>query len=276
MGNSEQVKILKEVLSLEKYAAERQRTLNGIKAERFTAPPNPPVCGTITRTYPEIVPQVEFDKVKAFVPSLFFWPWILIYYFKIYKKEQKEEIERIRNSEEYKAKCAELDAEYDKQEAAVKQKYEAEKKMYDEETMPQYQKALERWMAQHDEKIQQVDGELRDAKVKLVKLYEETKIVPVQYRNIATLQYIYDLMATSDYDVKEAIDVYDRNEQKRIDMARLEEERYANMLADEQNDLIYEQNAIAEKARKDAKTAAIIGTVQRHNTNKILKGKKKR
>lgn len=73
------------------------------------------------------------------------------------------------------------------------------------------------------------------------------------------LQYIYDMISTSDYDVRQAIEYFDKSQQQ------------ANALAMEQNDLLDRQNSIAEKARRDANIAAAVGAVQRHNTNKTIK-----
>ena len=102
-------------------------------------------------------------------------------------------------------------------------------------------------------------------------LYEQTRIVPAQYRDAYALQYIYDMISTSDYDVRQAIDSFDKNEQRRLDIMRLQEQQQANALAMEQNDLLDRQNTIAAKARRDANIAAVVGTVQRHNTNKTIK-----
>lgn len=275
MDNFKQVEELKQVLELEKSVEKVWHKLNKLKAERYLPEPTPPVHEKITRTYPKIEPQVQFDWVKAIVPTLFFWPWIFIYYFKFYKKEQKEDVEKIRNSTEYKEQCAKLDEEFDKQQKIANDKYETEMEVYETETLAKYQKEFEAWTKQHNQMIQQTECELRVREIELDSIYETTKIVPVQYRKMEILQYIYDLISTSDYSVKQAIDVYDRNEQRKIDEARLREQQQANILADEQNDLLYEQNKIAEKARKDANKAAVVGTIQRHNANKTLKSFKK-
>lgn len=276
MNNSKQVEILKKVLDLEIYISNTNNKLMKTKAEKFSAMPVAPVCETVKRVYPNIVPQVKFDWVKALVPCIIFWPWIFIYYFAIYRKEQKEDIERIRNSAEYKAECAKLDEEYDKQQEAMNQKYNNEKHIYDTETLPKYNQALNEWKQQQTQKINKLTEELSAAKAELESIYNETKIVPVQYRKIPVLQYIYDLMSTSDYEIKEAIDLYERNEQKKIDKARLYEQQKANALADEQNDLLYEQNEIADKARRQANFASAVDVVQRHNTNKTLKNMSKK
>lgn len=95
---------------------------------------------------------------------------------------------------------------------------------------------------------------------------------PLAYKRLVyALQYIYDMISTSDYNVRQAIDSFDKNEQRRLDIMRLHEQQQANALAMEQNDLLDRQNTIAAKARRDANIAAVVGTVQRHNTNKTIK-----
>ena len=85
------------------------------------------------------------------------------------------------------------------------------------------------------------------------------------------MRYIYDTVSTSDYDINGAIELYDKYRQRRIDEERLYEQQVANGLADEQNELLNRQNDIANRARREANVANIVGAVQHHNTNKMLK-----
>lgn len=271
MDNTKQVETVKKALDLEIVISNTQNSLVLLSLEKFRAVPTPPKCEVIQRTYPEIIPQTKVNWVLAIVPALVFWPWVFIYYFAIYKKEKEADIERIRNSDEYKAQCSELDKGFDQQQEAANQRYAAAKHVYDTETLPGYQKELDAWTTQHNEKVKKLESKLRSAQDELKQLYEATKIVPLQYRSIPALQYIYNIISTSDYDVKQAIDLYDRNEQRKLDEARLREQELANDLAYEQNALLNEQNVIAAKARRDANIAAAVGAVQRHNTNKALK-----
>ncbi|MBR4305955.1 MAG: hypothetical protein IKT78_03830, partial [Ruminiclostridium sp.] len=117
----------------------------------------------------------------------------------------------------------------------------------------------------------------------LNKHYETTKIIPKQYRSIDALNYIYDYISTSDFSVKEAIDAYEKNTQMQLERQRIQEQQYANELAVRQNnllaeqaDLLYEQNEIAEKARRDANIASAAQIAEMHNRNKILKNNLKR
>ena len=276
MKNESQANILKKVLELEHYLIVQQNILENKKGESFGTPPTPPVCKKVNRVYPEITPHVEVNKVLAFLPCIIFIPWPIIYYFCIYRKEQKAEIERIRNSPEYQAQCTQIDADYDRQQEELNKEYEALKNEYDTVTIPDYQQKLNAWTDKHDQEIFNIMHQIDTAKENLEAIYSETKIVPMQYRNLDALEYIYNMVSTSDYDVTYAINNYDTHRQRQLDTermhieeARLQEQQLANELADE-------QNAIAEKARRDEKFANMVGMVQHHNTNKILSGKNKR
>ena len=278
MSNESQVKTLKEVLDLEKHLVSAEKELFQKKSESFSEPPQPPICATINRIYPEIIPQVKFNIALAIIPSLIFWPWIAIYYFAIYKKEREADIQRIRNSEEYQNKCRQLDAEYDVKQLEANNQYELQKRVFDTETMPNYQRNLNTWNIKHKQELDDIKNDISISKNQLTTIYNETKIVPMQYRNIDALEYIYNLVSTSDYDITYAINNYDTHRQRILDTkrmhieeARLQEQQIANGLADEQAQLMYEQNMISDKARKDAKFASTVGIIQHHNTNKTLK-----
>lgn len=291
--DNNKVETLKKVLDLEIYIKKSQNKLSGLHNMSFSSAPQPPVCQKINKTYPDIKAQIKFNWIIALAPlavSLILarlspiWGsmliilspiWIVVYYFAIYRKQKAENIEQIKNSAEYKAQCAEIDAECDKKQAIANQKYEEEKILYETETLPNYQKKLDEWTAKHEQQIKQAENDLSNAQQNLSLIYQETKIVPSQYRTIEALKYIYDMVSTSDYDVTYAIDSYDKQKQRILDEARLREQQLANQLADEQAQLLIEQNAIAEKARRDANIASAVGTIQRHNTNKILKSYKK-
>lgn len=275
MSNETQEQILKEVLDLEKYLIATERTLFQLKSETYGEPPEGPVCQMVTRTYPEIISAVKFNKALAFIPALLLIPfsliWIAIYYFSMYKPKKEADIERIRNSEEYRNECARLDSIYDAQQQEFEQQYAVEKKKYDTETLPKYNNQRNAWNIKHDNEIEKTTNDLMNAKNKLANIYDTTRIVPAQYRNIDALQYIYDLVSTSDYDVTYAINNYDIHRQRALEEARLEEQQMANDLAAEQAELLAEQNQIAEQARRDAKFANTIGMLQQHNRNKSLK-----
>ncbi|NMP37699.1 MAG: hypothetical protein GX051_06180 [Clostridiales bacterium] len=277
MENINEIETLKNVLDLELFIKDKSKTLSRLKNQRFRKEPDEPVRGTISIDYPEIKSEIKFNWPLALLPSLLFLPWFFIYYFVIYKKDKEADIEAIKNSDAYKSQCQAIDKRVAERQAALDLEYKNNVNEYNNVIIPQYNHDLEAWTKKREEEITVVSNELSDAEKKLCDCYNSTKILPVQYRNISAIEYIYDMISTSNYDIKQAIDLYDRNEQRKIDEQRLEEQRLlneqqqrANQLAATQASLLEEQNDIAEKARRDANKAAVVGAVQRHNINKKL------
>ncbi len=283
MNNQEQTNAVKKALDLSILVSNTKNELALLSCQTYGPKPNAPVAQKIPTVYPEIKPEVKFWSIEL-LPTICFWPWPIIYYFTGYKRKKELEIFRIRDTPEYRQQCAAIDDEVKKKQAAADELYQKQLKEYQDVILPKYEKALAEWTQMHNKEIERVKTILHSAEKDLSEHYEATKIVPLQYREISALQYIYDSISTSDYSVKEAIDAYDKDRQRRLDQAQINEQRRANNLAREQNDLameqndlLAEQNDIADRARRDARTAAIVGAVQRHNTNKalnkIIKGK---
>ena len=281
MDNLSQAKNLKKALDLEISIADINQELSCQK-------PSPPVRSIIERVYPPIVPSVKFNWLRAFMPlgivlflmflvtlfprdALMFLGflatafllalvWIPVYYFVFHRKEKKAEIEKIRNSAEYRNYCIQEDKKFDKMQKDSDTVYERQKQKYDYEILPQFY-----------EKIQEYEEHLKVAEEHLDKHYKTTKIVPKQYRTIRALQYIYDIVSTSDFDILYAIDDYNKSERQRLEEAQLHELQLANQLASEQIELLEELNATTAKARVEANMAAATGIAQRAKTNKFFK-----
>ena len=280
MGNVQEVANVKKALDLEIVIAEKEKQLARLEGETFRDAPAAPTKKVWEAQYPVVKSKLtisEFFKslsVWEWLVGLCVWPYLVWQYF----QKKKENTERIRNSEAYKQQCAAIDRDIAEKQAKSDTEYEAALQNYNTVTIPQYQKELEAWSEEHDKEILKTKSALREARAALTEHYENTKILPMQYRKIETIQYIYDMISSSDYNVKQAIDLYDRNEERKLNEARLreqqisnEQQKVANELAEQQADLLQEQNRIAEKARRDSNIAAAIGTVQRHNLNKKLK-----
>lgn len=174
--------------------------------------------------------------------------------------------------------CQQKQAEYDEQ-------YNLEKYNYDTVILVQYNNELEAWTLERDRMIQGLNEKIDNSTKELNGLYLSTMIIPVQYRSIDALDYIYQLMSTSGYEIKEAIDLYDREIQRQLEMARIREMQIQNELADqknqslmEQNELLYQQNElqyryneIAERHRKDDVRREIETEYHRHQVRKNMK-----
>lgn len=276
--------------------------------EKAEKPPYPPVCpkifpatkicwvvtGIVAALAFILFISIEYAFTGLFLgilvlPICLFFTWDVSKYC---DKYEKQEIERLKNTPEYKEACYKIDEETAARQAILYKKYTKEKKEYDEVLIPRYESRLAEEQDRRAKKIQSLTDE-REAIQKeyykffkaLQQAYEDTKIVPTAYRSPDILLAILDILNSSNLDVKEAMAMYDRNKQMAIDSARLQAQNEANYqaqvqnnmlqqqayLMQEQNALINEQNSIADQARRDANMAAAISTVQHHNTNKMLK-----
>lgn len=244
-------------------------------------------------------------------------PYVALAYWQVKKSAYKKKIEELTaalpQTPEYiqakaeadriaQEKQAAIDEDLKNQQASFDSQYAKEKEQYDTVVLPKYQAELSAWTTEHDKKIKAVKDKL-DADCRAQsELYTTTKIIPMQYRDIEALTYLYQLMSTSDYDLKEAVDMYDKNLQRQQDAERTEQERRraqaqerANALAEEQNyrlgqqnDLLneqnrflneqnylqYEQNEIAEKQRADDRRREIETEYHRHQIRKNLKNRR--
>lgn len=286
MDKINQVENLKKALDLEKLISVKSEELAKLNMESFRKEPIKPQRVIITPTYPKIKPRfgdcvksIERSKLIIIVVCiLFLFPVGVFLFLKEYKNGKVNAIEKIKNSPDYKSQCAIIAKEANQQQINADKKYQKDLEEYENFLLPQYKKEFEIWSKNHNDKINSVHDVLNNATKELSIHYEETKIIPLQYRTIPALQYIYDMIATSDYTIMQAIDIYDRNEQRKLDAEKLEEQKRlteqqkaANELAAVNASLLQEQNEIADKARRDANIAAAVSAVQRHNLNKTLK-----
>lgn len=270
MTKTEQTNTIKKALELTEFISESREKLNSYRSATYPGRPMPPSHQTLTVTYPEIKSSVKFWSPILWL-TLCFTPFPFIYYFCMYKPKKEQDIEIIRNSEEYRCKCAEIDADVKRRQRIIDEEFERATKEYNEITIPTYEKEKAKWEADLKQKIAEAQSAIERAEKELEDLYATTRIVPLQYRSIGSLRYIYDTVSTSDYDINGAIELYDKYRQRRLDEERLYEQQVANSIADEQNELLNRQNDIANRARREANVANIVGAVQHHNTNKMLK-----
>ena len=278
MNYNNHVEVVSAALELEKKKDNLNALLQKKKQERFAkAMPQAPVCKQAHYVDPPIDPEVKFSWLLMLLPALIFIFWPIIYYI-IYDNQKKSASERIRNSDEYKQKCAAIKSEADRQQQAYNAEYSVAKNHYETVILPQYQAELKQWQDRKDNVIKAAEQELAICKKELEELYQNSHMIPLQYQNSYALQYIYNVVSTSDYDLKQAIESFDKYEQRRLDQELIRQQQAANDLAAEQimqqqeaNDLAAEANDIADRARREAKWASAVNAVQQHNLNKTVK-----
>lgn len=247
MNHAEQVATVKKALDLSVEISRKQSKLDELKDEKFRAMPQAPVRQLVPKQYPKVNTKYKrVDWIITVLPAILFlfysvvswnilWgivlslfilvAWAVLYFIYRFMYYQLIGKKRIENSRAHKEKCAAVDRDTAQKQSVVDEKYLQEKKHYDEVIVPQYQKKLSEWKAVQKNKIAEVEAELKPLKAELQSLYESAKIVPIQYRDKSALQYIYDTMSTSDYDIKDAIELYDRKTQREVEEARLREQR---------------------------------------------------
>lgn len=194
----------------------------------------------------------------------------------IFPKEKKADEERIRNSEEYKEECRKLDLEYDRKQEELDQKFKDRMENFQKEYRS-WEEKYHKWQKKREDEISDIQKEILVLESRRDGLYDKLDRIPVHYRKTEIIRYIYNAISTSDYTIKEAIDLYDRNEQRKVAEARLREQQIYNQLqeeanahADEMNELQREANETAKKARRDMNIANAAGIYQNHKRNKML------
>ncbi len=163
--------------------------------------------------------------------------------------------------------------------------YEDKKRHYEDVTIPEYNKELHTWKMIQEKKITFLEEELQCNNEALNNLYDASKLISLTYRELWILKWLYDDMSTSDHDIRYATELLDRDRQR---LATEESGRYtANAIKtmdntmktgfnavynaiDYGNELQEDSIKILSKTRRDNNIGNLIGTFQRHHTNKTL------
>ncbi len=187
------------------------------------------------------------------------------------------------------AQQQEIDAEFKAQQEKFDAEFKEQKAHYDNVILPEYKKELAQWENNRSRKIQIIENEIKLNQTALEELYKETKLVSATYRALWILDWLYEDMSTSDHDIRYATELLDRDRQRLAtsEAGRITQRAINNMnqtmmqgftavynAIEDGNDIGEETMAILSKTRRDVNIGNIVGTVQRHNTNKILKGSK--
>lgn len=122
---------------------------------------------------------------------------------------------------EAKEKQVVLDKKYEKELAhynsVVIPSYEAtvaDHKHEYEKMQEEYSRDKAEWEENKAKTIALLSEDISAKQESLAKLYDETKILSVHYREIPLLEWLYDDMRTSDHDIRYATELLDRNRQR--------------------------------------------------------------
>ena len=309
--NEETIAMIKQILEAEESLDKLREKEDYEKKQRFPKEkPLKPEREQVTRRYTPVFSQLKPDYIKwcrplivtglmfivamilSAIPPLAIFMALLIFadifliggsviyiiYCRVvtFPKEKKADEERIRNSREYKEECSKLNLEYDKKQEELDKKFKNRMDAFQKES-DAWDKDYHKWQKEKEKSISKIKEEISILESKRDRLYDDLNAIPVHYRKTEIIRYIYHAVSTSDYTIKAAIDLYDRNEQRKIDEARLREQQIYNQLqeeanayADEMNDLQREANETAAKARRDMNIANAANIYQNHKRNKML------
>lgn len=232
----EELEVVKTAYYLENNVAELQKEYKRLRQPEAPTAPKLLEVKPQEPKYPEITPPNKFENETDFFNSKIFKklgiisiiltiipfttvigiPMLIYCYYSFYKErktlrenESEKYINYIKNSDEYKNKCKQIEEQcqndyLQKKQAAQKafdektKEYEAAKKEYDDISIPQY----------YEEK-EALTTALNDAQATLDEFYNTSKVIPAQYHNIPALAWIALYMNTSSFDLKNAIERWD-------------------------------------------------------------------
>lgn len=142
---------------------------------------------------------------------------------------------------EAKEKQVALDKKYEKELAhynsVVIPSYEAtvaDHKHEYEKMQEEYSRDKAEWEEDKAKTIALLSEDISAKQESLAKLYDETKILSIHYREIPLLEWLYDDMRTSDHDIRYATELLDRNRQRVVQEEGVDRVRNCiNILKDE-------------------------------------------
>ncbi len=242
------------------------------------------------------------------LPWLAFWVILIFFGWKLLtsywstrsalNKELSESPEYLKAIEDAEKSAAEkqkaADEELKAEQERIDAQYKQDKDNYDNVVIPQYKREAEMWSELQQKKIAILEEDLRINRETLTKLYDTTKLVSASYRELTLLEWIYEDMSTSDHDLRYATELLDRDRQRAATLesgamvcrsvesmnrdlrnglgAIYAELERGNDISADMLDTLAKNNKQLSKVRRDMNVGTLIGTVQRHKTNKILGG----
>lgn len=193
----------------------------------------------------------------------------------------KEDVTRIKASKAYKDEYQRrLDAQ-EHQQKKFDSEYEFENAQY-EKCYDIWKEHKKSWESDRDKRYEETVAEYLSEKYVLYKMFNEFDKIPKQYRFMECIEYIKDVLATSDVDIKTALEMYDRERQRKLENERIVAMNRHNDLQEQynaemeyQSELQERANDIAQKHRREAAALGAYNAYQNHKQTKILEKREK-
>ena len=294
MTREEQLTTLGDLLLLEANALQLSEKIKKTKTEKFRNAPKAPekpkdgvplypkrklnvglVVGItigsflVTIGYAGIIVQMD----KPFIPAIIVAAIVLGIFIAIY----------IAGTKSFEHACIQAEAECKANNEKLNKEFEERRERYNK-ALSSYRVEKEAWIASHNERLNDAITKYNSTIDEINDTYNKTMIVPVQYRKPAVISYLYDYLSTSQADLQQGLVSYDNHVQQELTQVHINEQRRANLIAQQQaeltmeqnmiaarqNELAEEANAIADRARREQNIAAAISIIQRSQSNSLL------
>ena len=151
----------------------------------------------------------------------------------------KAEVDRIKNSAEYITACKKIDDEYKAACERSETQYKKAQDVYYNETLPKYESDKAAWLTERDTEVEQLKQEFTmlskrkatykelhtNAQIRLVELFDTYRMIPSDYQDYDVVCKLYDIMDSTTYSIKEAIQLYNQEISNQIKYESLQEAR---------------------------------------------------
>ena len=294
LTREEQINTLGDILLLEAAALQYSETIKKTKAEKFRNAPKAPekprediplypkrklniglIIGiTIGSFFVSLGFMFVSGVSNPLIPSIIIAAIVLGVFLIIY----------FAGANSYKKACLQAEEECKANNERKSREFEENRKQYNK-ALSNYRVEKESWIASHNETLNDAIIKYNSTIDEINNTYDKTKIVPVQYRKPDVIGYLYDYLSTSQADIQQGLASYDSHVQQELTQSHIDEQRRANMIAQQQaeltlaqnmiaarqNELAEEANSIADRARREQNIAAAISIIQRSQTNSLLR-----
>jgi len=313
----QQTAIVEDAMLLTSAIETEEWELERLELEDYEAPPSPPVrqvlppVQKVSPSYPP-APRADYgfiDHCKAWLKrDILAWVLLiclsLIFIIKAFldysnelsklNKELAQDPDYVKACEEAEAKAEEKNIQLEEQHRSHQEeldtRYAEQLDEYNTVVLPRYERERELWQLNHDRKIEIITEDLEINRATLQELYDTTRILSANYRQLYILNWLYTEMSTSDHDIERATDLLDRNRQlAATESVRASVESMASDMRsgfaavygaiEEGNDIQLETLGVLEKTqklvkktRRDMNISGAVAASQRHRTNQILAG----
>lgn len=193
----------------------------------------------------------------------------------------KEDLTRIKASKAYKDEYQRRLDTQKHQQKKFDSEYESENSQY-EKSYDLWKEHKKSWESDRDKRYEEAVAEHLYEKYVLYKMFNEFGKIPKQYRFMECIEYIRDVLATSDVDIKTALEMYDRDRQRKLENERIAAMNHHNDLQEQynaemeyQSELQERANDIAQKHRREAAALGAYNAYQNHKQTKILEKREK-